>query len=202
MGVGKIFHTGEHAIPEGAFDEYGFRGSSGSPFTKEELSLEKQAPFNRIVKNGKEYRLPLNGFPADRHWRSTNTFDWGPVDVPDEDYSDTQKTNWAIEKLGESHEKPFFLALGFDRPHQPLYNPTRFHEMYPPESVVLPSAMYRAPARNTRWPPTLRACTEPSRNTGNGRTPFLLTSRLFPMSMTWSAMSWPHLKRALTLTTR
>jgi arylsulfatase A-like enzyme len=29
MGVGKIFHTGEHAIPEGAFDEYGFRGSSG-----------------------------------------------------------------------------------------------------------------------------------------------------------------------------
>jgi arylsulfatase A-like enzyme len=141
MGVGKIFHTGEHAIPEGAFDEYGFRGSSGSPFTKEELSLEKQAPFNRIIKNGKEYRLPLNGFPADRHWRSTNTFDWGPVDVPDEEYSDTQKTNWAIEKLRESHEKPFFLALGFDRPHQPLYNPTRFHEMYPPESVVLPQTI-------------------------------------------------------------
>jgi arylsulfatase A-like enzyme len=89
----------------------------------------------------KEYRLPLNGFPADRHWRSTNTFDWGPVDVPDEEYSDTQKTNWAIEKLRESYEKPFFLALGFDRPHQPLYNPTRFHEMYPPESVVLPQTI-------------------------------------------------------------
>jgi len=141
MGVGKIFHTGEQAIPEGAFDEYGFRGSSGSPFTKEELSLEKQAPFNRIVKNGKEYRLPLNGFPADRDWRSTNTFDWGPVDLPDDDFSDTQKTNWAIEKLGESHEGPFFLAVGFDRPHQPLFNPTRFHDMYPPESVVLPQTI-------------------------------------------------------------
>jgi len=141
MGVGKVFHTGEQAIPEEAFDEYGFRGSSGSPFTKEELSLEKQAPFNRVVKNGKEYRLPLNGFPADRHWRSTNTFDWGPVELPDELFSDTEKTNWAITKLAEDHEAPFFLALGFDRPHQPLFNPTRFHEMYPAESVVLPTTI-------------------------------------------------------------
>ena len=141
MGVGKIFHTGEQAIPEGAFDEYGFRGSSGSPFTKEELGLDKQTPFNRVVKNGKEYRLPLNGFPADRHWRSTNTFDWGPVDVPDEEYSDTQKANWAIGKLGGNHEAPFFLAVGFDRPHQPLYNPTRFHDMYPVDSVELPKTI-------------------------------------------------------------
>jgi len=138
MGVGKVFHTGEQAVPEGAFDEYGFRGSSGSPFTKEELSTAKQTPFNVVVKGGREYRLPLNGFPADRHWRSTNTFDWGPVDLPDADFSDTQKTDWAIGKLGETHGKPFFLAVGFDRPHQPLFNPTRFHDMYPPESVVLP----------------------------------------------------------------
>ena len=138
MGVGKIFHTGESAIPEGAFDEYGFRGGSGSPFTREELGLDKQTPFNRVIKNGKEYRLPLNGFPADRHWRSNNTFDWGPVDVPDEEFSDTNKSNWAIEKLQEQHAKPFFLAVGFDRPHQPLYNPERFHDMYPAESVVLP----------------------------------------------------------------
>ena len=138
MGVGKIFHGGESNIPEGAFDEYGFRGGSGSPFTREELSLDKQTPFNRVIKNGKEYRLPLNGFPADRHWRSNNTFDWGPVDVPDAEYSDTQKTDWAIGKLQEKQEKPFFLAIGFDRPHQPLYNPKRFHDLYPVESVVLP----------------------------------------------------------------
>jgi arylsulfatase A-like enzyme len=141
MGVGKIFHTGESAIPEGAFDDYGFRGGSGSPFTKEELSTAAQDPFNRVVKNGKEYRLPLNGFPADRHWRSSNTFDWGPVDVPDTMFSDTEKTNWAIEKLQNKHTKPFFLAVGFDRPHQPLYNPTRFHDMYPVDSVVLPQTI-------------------------------------------------------------
>lgn len=141
LGVGKIFHTGEQAIPERAFDQYGFRGSSNSPFEKEELSTAAQTPFNRVVKGGKEYRLPLNGFPADRHWRSTNTFDWGPVDLPDSEFSDTQKADWAIARLAEEHDKPFFLAVGFDRPHQPLFNPTRFHDMYPPESVKLPQTV-------------------------------------------------------------
>ena len=85
-----------------------------------------------------EYRLPLNGFPADRSWRSNNTFDWGPVDVPDEEFSDAVTANWAIEKLAQDYEKPFFLAVGFHRPHQPLYNPKRFHDLYPPESIELP----------------------------------------------------------------
>ena len=138
IGVGKIFHGGESSNPEGAFDEYGFRGGSGEPFTREELSTAAQTPFNRVIKNGKEYRLPLNGFPADRSWRSTNTFDWGPVDVPDTMFSDSKKASWAIEKLQEKQEKPFFLAIGFDRPHQPLYNPKRFHDLYPVDSVVLP----------------------------------------------------------------
>ena len=138
MGVGKLFHAGLEKVPGNAFDEYGEYGSSSAPFTKEEMSLAKQTPFNRFSKNGKEFRLPLNGFPADRSWRSTNTFDWGPVDLPDEMFSDTRSANWAIEKLQKEQGKPFFLAVGFHRPHQPLYNPKRFHDLYPPESVILP----------------------------------------------------------------
>lgn len=138
MGVGKLFHAGPSRTPEDAFDEYGEYGSSSAPFTKEDMDLAKQTPFNRFVKNGKEFRLPLNGFPADRSWRSTNTFDWGPVDLPDEMFSDTRSANWAIEKLQKQQDKPFFLAVGFHRPHQPLYNPKRFHDLYPPESVILP----------------------------------------------------------------
>jgi arylsulfatase A-like enzyme len=138
MGVGKLFHGDLPKIPENAFDEYGEYGSSSAPFTKAEMDLAKQTPFNRITKNGKEFRLPLNGFPADRSWRSTNTFDWGPVDLPDEMFSDSRSANWAIEKLQTKQDKPFFLAVGFHRPHQPLYNPKRFHDLYPPESVALP----------------------------------------------------------------
>jgi arylsulfatase A-like enzyme len=138
MGAGKIFHASESNIPEQAFDEYGGKGSSSEPFTPEELRVEKQNPFNVVVKNGKEFRLPLNGFPVDRFWRSTNTFDWGPVDLPDEMFSDTKTTNWAIDRLQRKQEKPFFLMVGYNRPHQPLFNPKRFHDLYPPETVVLP----------------------------------------------------------------
>jgi arylsulfatase A-like enzyme len=141
MGVGKLFHAGLEKVPENAFDEYGEYGSSSAPFTKEEMSLAKQTPFNRLVKNGQEFRLPLNGFPADRSWRSTNTFDWGAVDLPDEMFSDTRSANWAIGKLNQQQDKPFFLAVGFHRPHQPLYNPKRFHDLYPLESVVLPPSL-------------------------------------------------------------
>ena len=139
MGAGKLFHAGLPKIPENAFDEYGEYGSSSTPFSKEEMDLAKQDPFNRVVKNGKEFRLPLNGFPADRSWRSSNTFDWGPVDLPDELFSDTVTANWAVDKLQQKHDKPFFLAVGFHRPHQPLYNPKRFHDLYPPGSITLPS---------------------------------------------------------------
>jgi arylsulfatase A-like enzyme len=141
MGVGKIFHAGLEKVPENAFDEYGEYGSSSAPFTKEEMSAAKQKPFNRVVKQGKEFMLPLNGFPVDRFWRSSNTFDWGPVDLPDEMFSDTRSANWAIEKLNQEQDKPFFLAVGFHRPHQPLFNPKRFHDLYPVDSIVLPPTL-------------------------------------------------------------
>ena len=141
MGVGKLFHAGMSRVPENAFDEYGEDGSSSSPFTKEEMNLDAQIPFNRVVKNGKEFRLPLNGFPADRSWRSTNTFDWGAVDLPDEMFSDARAASWAIEQLQKDHDRPFFLAVGFHRPHQPLYNPKRFHDQYPLDSIVLPPTL-------------------------------------------------------------
>jgi arylsulfatase A-like enzyme len=139
MGAGKLFHGSRK--PENAFDEYGEPGSSSSPFSKAEMDLAKQDPFHRFTKNGKEFRLPLNGFPADRSWRSTNTFAWGAVDLPDEMFSDFRVASWAAEKLQQQYDKPFFLAVGFHRPHQPLYNPKRFHDLYPLDSVILPDTL-------------------------------------------------------------
>tara|TARA_B100000809_G_scaffold19840_3_gene17487 strand:- start:6693 stop:8369 length:1677 start_codon:yes stop_codon:yes gene_type:complete len=141
MGVGKIFHAGTAKMPDGAWDEYGGGSSSGLPFTKDELDTKYQKPFHMVTKGGKTLRLPLNGIPADRTWRSTHSFDWGSVDLPDELFSDTININWAIDKLQQKQENPFFLAVGFTRPHQPLFSPKRFHDMYPPESVVLPKTI-------------------------------------------------------------
>ncbi len=138
LGVGKIFHGGVAKMPEGAFDEYGGRGGSAAPFMSKDLSIPAQTPFHYVVKQGKEFSLPLNGIPADRHWNKAHTFDWGAVDLPDSLFADTRSANWAIDKLQQKQDQPFFLAVGFERPHQPLFNPKRFHDKYPLESVVLP----------------------------------------------------------------
>jgi arylsulfatase A-like enzyme len=46
--------------------------------------------------------------------------------------------NWAIGRLGRKYDQPFFLGVGFSLPHQPLFAPKRFHDLHPPDKVVLP----------------------------------------------------------------
>ncbi len=58
---------------------------------------------------------PVNGIP------DTHPFDWGPVDVPEGEMGDAQVADWIIDRLQEDHDKPFFLASGFYRPHLPWY---------------------------------------------------------------------------------
>ncbi len=141
LGCGKLFH-GNQGHPEDAFDHYGpfpdAVGTSGGPFTTAELLLTHQTPFHVVRRGDQTFRLPLSNVPADRDWRSTNTFDWGPVDLPDDQFSDTLVNRWAVEKLASGLEEPFFLGVGYFRPHQPMYNPKRFHDLYPLESIQLP----------------------------------------------------------------
>ncbi len=138
MGAGKLFH-GDKNYPKGSFDEYAPPASG--PIPKEALSNKEQNPTCTVRIRDKTFTLPLNGMPADRIWSGSHTFDWGPVDLPDEDFRDPPAVNWAVERLNESHDKPIFLGVGFHLPHQPLYAPKRFHDMYPPESVQLPPSL-------------------------------------------------------------
>ena len=76
---------------------------------------------------------PLNGIPRTAH------FDWGPVDVPDDEMDDAKVVKWAINYLNQKHDKPFFLGCGLFRPHLPWYVPRKYFDMYPPEKVTLPN---------------------------------------------------------------
>ena len=89
---------------------------------------------------GKPVVLPFNGMPSDRDPRGPagESFDWGPVDVADGDIGDGKIAAWAAGHLARRHETPFFLAVGFYRPHIPLFAPRRYFDLYPAGSVVLP----------------------------------------------------------------
>jgi len=42
------------------------------------------------------------------------------------------------EILEKEHEKPFFMAVGFNRPHAPMYAPQKYFDMFPLETLKLP----------------------------------------------------------------
>ncbi len=59
---------------------------------------------------------------------------WEAADVPDDGYSDGKLAALAIEKLVslKANEKPFFLAVGFLKPHLPFNAPKRYWDLYDP----------------------------------------------------------------------
>jgi arylsulfatase A-like enzyme len=61
-----------------------------------------------------------------------------PLQVPEEQTSDYKVVDWAISKLNQNHEFPFFLACGIFRPHIPWEVPQKYFDMYPLDQIQLP----------------------------------------------------------------
>lgn len=70
------------------------------------------------------------------HKQGHRLWDWGAFPESDAQMPDVQVTNWAIERLGEKHDKPFLLAVGFHRPHVPLYVPQKWWDVHPAEAEI------------------------------------------------------------------
>jgi arylsulfatase A-like enzyme len=78
------------------------------------------------------------------HWESDNTMtDWGVYPGPEEEMSDPTAAAWAIERLRESHDRPFLLMVGFLRPHVPWYVPQKYFDAIG-AAEALASPPYRA----------------------------------------------------------
>ncbi len=61
------------------------------------------------------------------------------ADVPDNAYFDGAQTDVALEKLGELKQKrqPFFLAVGYYRPHLPFNAPKKYWDLYDRDKIPL-----------------------------------------------------------------
>jgi arylsulfatase A-like enzyme len=55
-----------------------------------------------------------------------------------EEMGDWQVADWVIDQLQSDHEKPFFLACGFFKPHLPWFVPEHYFEGFPLDEVSLP----------------------------------------------------------------
>lgn len=113
MGIGKLFHR--HA-PEGVFDISAGRVPGFGPKPEKRMKWEG--------KSGPNYG-------------GTST-DWGAFPEKDEDMPDYQSAQWAKARLAEDHENPFFLAVGFLRPHVPWHVPQKWFDLHPAKQLEMP----------------------------------------------------------------
>lgn len=56
------------------------------------------------------------------------TWDFGPQDYDESKFTDHVTATWVAEQLGRKHGKPFFLSVGFYRPHVPFFPPRRIYD--------------------------------------------------------------------------
>jgi arylsulfatase A-like enzyme len=146
-GTGKLLHQKGPGLCETEF----YPEQRWSPFapaavnyTAAELPSKGSAnPQHHTVLKGRPVVLPLNRMPSDRAAASPGgeSFDWGPVDVDDSDLGDGQIADWAVQQIrtqAKSPAQPWFLAVGFYRPHIPLFAPKKYFDLYAGLDIQLP----------------------------------------------------------------
>ena len=148
LGTGKLLHGGASRNAK-QFDRNFYPEQRWSPFLREEVryadgelaSKGTSNPRHVVRRPGRaEVVLPFNRMPSDRNPTDPDgeSFDWGPVAVPDAEMGDAQIADWAIEQIAKGFDKPFFMGVGFYRPHIPLWAPQQYFDWYPDSDVQLP----------------------------------------------------------------
>jgi uncharacterized sulfatase len=148
---GKIFHLGVPTGLESMDDPQAW--DFGTPFKDERPYPPARQSAVRVATG------PRQGF----NW--TEVVAGGEEELCDSTFAST-----AIDWLqNRDQSKPFFLAVGFHRPHVPLVAPAKHFDLYPLESIMLPDepaddeADIPPPARNGAVPMYLNNPTLPQR---------------------------------------
>lgn len=138
LAVGKIFHQGVSDYKERTNDFW-----------------DEIAPDYKVPKDLKDrgdgyggtkfYPFPKDGSQIVNHYgkdfNNGHSLCYGALereDMPEGKMFDELISEWAVDKLNEDHEKPFFMAVGFVRPHVPYTAPKEFFDLYNLDDIVIP----------------------------------------------------------------
>jgi iduronate 2-sulfatase len=134
--IGKVFHIGHGNTDDKAswsiphhkekVIEYLLPESTGRQLTREEAYFENTHMY-------------YDNFPPNHHLPRGAA--WEAPDVLDDAYADGRLATHAIDRIRElrkTPEKPFFMALGFMRPHLPFCVPKKYWDLYDPTRLPMP----------------------------------------------------------------
>ena len=119
MGSGKMLH---YFIDARSWDEYYPKKETENPFPPTFYPPKKDRPIN---------------FPYEK-WMYVEA-DWMELPVDDKTFGgDYSVSEWVGKKLRQKHDKPFFLACGIYRPHEPWFIPEKYYKPFPLDKLQLP----------------------------------------------------------------
>ncbi|OUW15802.1 MAG: iduronate-2-sulfatase [Opitutales bacterium TMED158] len=129
--MGKVFHIGHRNTNDEA--------SWSVPHLKDKVIeyLEPESNYGKLTREEalftNEFSKPIRSLPRGAAWESP--------DVTDEGYADGRIATHAVDRLrrfAKSPEQPFFLAVGFVRPHLPFSAPQKYWDMYDRDDLPMP----------------------------------------------------------------
>ena len=115
--VGKIYH--------------------GSPQAQDAQSWSADALLNVVWKSD-DYLLPENQAPRAESWPGYKMAATEAADAPDCAYGDGKVADAACQLIAEFGADPFFLAVGFRKPHLPFSAPKRYWDRYDASEISSP----------------------------------------------------------------
>ncbi|MEM9643655.1 MAG: sulfatase [Planctomycetota bacterium] len=79
-------------------------------------------------------------FNAEPHRKISAALSWLAADGDDTEQTDGMIASEAIDWMRQPRDQPFFLGVGFFRPHTPYVAPKQYFDLYPLEELRLPFA--------------------------------------------------------------
>lgn len=139
QGVGKIYHGGFDDAPSWSVP---WQSPTAPAYAlQENLPSGTSAAGKAAPKSAKDVRTKAKKGNAPGSLGSA----FESADVPDDTYIDAKTADAAVSMLRALNAKPepFFLAVGFQRPHLPFVAPKKYWDLYDPAAIPLAPNKFR-----------------------------------------------------------